>query len=214
MRGKVAVVSLNFNSKRITPAYAGKRLPERFNFLVSPDHPRLCGEKYMGVIHYIVKNGSPPPMRGKVVDVTALTQEAGITPAYAGKSPDSDISFFEIWDHPRLCGEKGIPYDRDEIMHGSPPPMRGKVAGDLPCRLPSRITPAYAGKSSFSSGEELEHWDHPRLCGEKILSQEASSEDIGSPPPMRGKGLHCGQCPKYRRITPAYAGKSGFRAFP
>ena len=85
-------------------------------------------------------------MRGKVVDVTALTQEAGITPAYAGKSPDSDISFFEIWDHPRLCGEKGIPYDRDEIMHGSPPPMRGKAVCIRRCSCSGGITPAYAGK--------------------------------------------------------------------
>ena len=94
-------------------------------------------------------------------------------------------------------------------MHGSPPPMRGKVAGDLPCRLPSRITPAYAGKSSFSSGEELEHWDHPRLCGEKILSQEASSEDIGSPPPMRGKVTGYLNERMIDGITPAYAGKRG-----
>ena len=149
MRGKVAVVSLNFNSKRITPAYAGKRLPERFNFLVSPDHPRLCGEKSVNIVVLFRMIGSPPPMRGKVYGCDSLYCEKWITPAYAGKSPDSDISFFEIWDHPRLCGEKGIPYDRDEIMHGSPPPMRGKVAGDLPCRLPSRITPAYAGKRSY-----------------------------------------------------------------
>ena len=45
--------------------------------------------------------------------------------------------------------------------------MRGKVPC-LVCSLhTSRITPAYAGKSLFSSVNlRMEH-NHPRLCGEK-----------------------------------------------
>ena len=31
------------------------------------------------------------------------------------------------------------------------------------------ITPAYAGKSRAGIRYEVEHRDHPRLCGEKVI---------------------------------------------
>ena len=45
--------------------------------------------------------------------------------------------------------------------------MRGKVRETLHIINNYGITPAYAGKSSFSLGDKLERGDHPRLCGEK-----------------------------------------------
>ena len=54
------------------------------------DHPRLCGEKrqpeHTGG-HLI---GSPPPMRGKAVQLDFARPLKGITPAYAGKSDAYD----------------------------------------------------------------------------------------------------------------------------
>ena len=92
---------------------------------------------------------------------------------------------------------------------GSPPPMRGKVvplgvvtvlsritpayAGKSsqdystePFRL--RITPAYAGKSAVPLGTDQMRRDHPRLCGEKQHPMAMWFPMTGSPPPMRGKG--------------------------
>ena len=71
-----------------------------------------------------------------------------------------------------------------------------------------RITPAYAGKSFSVRIPEYHRADHPRLCGEKRVSILMQKFEMGSPPPMRGKG-----CPRLDtcdigRITPAYAGKS------
>ena len=71
----------------------------------------------------------------------------GITPAYAGKSPQNQLFRKRPQDHPRVCGEK----IRQMIVHplhgGSPPRMRGKAHG-LPSLLRDvGITPAYAGKS-------------------------------------------------------------------
>ncbi len=86
--------------------------------------------------------------------------------------------------------------------------MRGKAPQGLPHGANFRITPAYAGKSHVGDRVLLREEDHPRLCGEKILSQEASSEDIGSPPPMRGKAAATPETRSSTRITPAYAGKS------
>ena len=93
-----------------------------------------------------------------------------------------------MWkDHPRLCGEKpfGI------------------------CRLhtPSRITPAYAGKSGAGAALMIGGEDHPRLCGEKLITGGNSGVGLGSPPPMRGKVVDTRSKPCRVGITPAYAGK-------
>ena len=85
--------------------------------------------------------------------------------------------------------------------------MRGKVCYRRLEYAKKRITPAYAGKSTLTASIWLLASDHPRLCGEKALTVSTMLFQIGSPPPMRGKGnwrcrrlSGCG-------ITPAYAGK-------
>ena len=45
--------------------------------------------------------------------------------------------------------------------------MRGKVIKIADFYGVSRITPAYAGKSQFTTTPNREYRDHPRLCGEK-----------------------------------------------
>ena len=87
MRGKVGCAFVFKAWRGITPAYAGKSLcslPQR--------------------VHRI---GSPPPMRGKVVDFDHVIAENRITPAYAGKSESRMKLLPGSGDHPRLCGEKG-----------------------------------------------------------------------------------------------------------
>ena len=86
--------------------------------------------------------------------------------------------------------------------------MRGKAAGHQQHGYGSRITPAYAGKSSLLLCDNRLIKDHPRLCGEKNTALNISLGPVGSPPPMRGKGSFCFWCRVKDRITPAYAGKS------
>ena len=91
---------------RITPAYAGKRAALANCRPCSQDHPRLCGEKSLGLTVYLHVSGSPPPMRGKADDGRPERRSYGITPAYAGKSAPSNTDKERYTDHPRLCGEK------------------------------------------------------------------------------------------------------------
>ena len=86
-----------------------------------------------------------------------------VSPAYAGKSPARFSSPRRCRDHPRVCGEKFVQF-----------PL---------FLLPSRITPAYAGKRC------------PRSS--RLPAQS------GSPPHVRGKGC----CSAGSGITPACAGK-------
>ena len=92
--------------------------------------------------------------------------------------------------------------------------MRGKVRRIRKNLTAWRITPAYAGKSSVVFSESLNIEDHPRLCGEKDLLPWFTDPPLGSPPPMRGKGLLRYGNVDVHGITPAYAGKSsGFHRF-
>ena len=70
----------------ITPAYAGKSSDRQKCRRAYQDHPRLCGEKFRPILKNLSYLGSPPPMRGKVHEVSAPNGYVGITPAYAGKS--------------------------------------------------------------------------------------------------------------------------------
>ena len=113
--------------------------------------------------------------------------------------------------------------------------MRGKESYKLVDVGKDGITPAYAGKSwthdSFClliedhprlCGEKfifkllnsVHNQDHPRLCGEKYSNIETCVSNMGSPPPMRGKGTFIEYGNVKFRITPAYAGKSCLAILP
>ena len=98
------------------------------------------------------------------------------------------------------------------IHLGSPPRMRGKVAFCVFFGYCTWITPAYAGKSESAGHHPGQHWDHPRVCGEKRCIIHIFHHYIGSPPRMRGKDTSKNPTDKGARITPAYAGKSATAA--
>ena len=152
------------------------------------DHPRVCGEKLAWRPHFLAVYGSPPRMRGKGADQPIAGQVGGITPAYAGKSPETLPVLPAFWDHPRVCGEKRCRFLILVPVFGSPPRMRGKDRQ----------------KSRKFSGVV----DHPRVCGEKPLLTSRSKTHPGSPPRMRGKDHLGAKWGLIFGITPAYAGKS------
>ena len=106
VRGKAPILSRSDTEGRITPACAGKSR-RRFRLLVQyQDHPRMCGEKKIGVLIRTRPTGSPPHVRGKVGFIVFVQTAIGITPAYAGKRRRSRQFSSRAEDHPRVCGEK------------------------------------------------------------------------------------------------------------
>ena len=85
-------------------------------------------------------------MRGKEKICKCYNRIPGITPAYAGKSNICILRPCWIRDHPRLCGEKPSALSDQNLVPGSPPPMRGKVTVQCDAMDHGGITPAYAGK--------------------------------------------------------------------
>ena len=68
----------------------------------------MCGEKMMKAGSNCAMLGSPPRMRGKVLEITAYSLRKGITPAYAGKRRKTGHQNHDAEDHPRVCGEKSL----------------------------------------------------------------------------------------------------------
>ena len=167
MRGKALENGGGSLDVRITPACAGKRERHRPGTRPDKDHPRVCGEKSKTKDTAAYTPGSPPHVRGKATRRCILQQLRGITPACAGKSRSL--------------------HARSSASLGSPPRMRGKGLFVRACDFCFRITPAYAGKSVSHCAYCICDWDHPRVCGEKLVSSVIDFPSVG--------------------ITPAYAGK-------
>ena len=74
------------------------------------------------------------------------------------------------------------------VWVGSPPHVRGKEAHNAGDGAVHRITPAYAGKRTGPEKDAPRRWDHPRVCGEKLMNRVKHIDP--------------------HRITPACAGKS------
>ena len=151
-------------------------------------------------------------MRGKAWGALLTATKFGITPAYAGKSACTQIIVTHGRDHPRVCGEKYKTEFFDVTATGSPPRMRGKGIKRCAHANQTGITPAYAGKRKNVEYQLSKSRDHPRVCGEKLLSPFRIWACLGSPPRMRGKDETALAAPGWYRITPAYAGKREIRS--
>ena len=169
MRGKVRIHITQSFHRGITPAYAGKRCPWGSPRWLVWDHPRVCGEKLDTSMVTARWSGSPPRMRGKADAQWQGVAQKGITPAYAGKSNQNGRKNEVGRDHPRVCGEKVSQCGGRWRIQGSPPRMRGKAPIVVLLNRFVGITPAYAGKSIGMQVRELRYWDHPRVCGEKMI---------------------------------------------
>ena len=73
-----------------------------------------------------IHKGSPPHARGKGYMQYDGRNSAGITPACAGKSQQTDKIFPPTEDHPRMRGEKDLQLKAECQQEGSPPHARGK----------------------------------------------------------------------------------------
>ena len=128
-------------------------------------------------------------MRGKDDIYWMAYHKVRITPAHAGKSISPAGLKGKHKDHPRTCGEKAKFLHHIDKKRGSPPHMRGKADFRTTSTRSVRITPAHAGKRSFSDFSRLSAEDHPRTCGEKFRGYVNAHARAGSPPHMRGKAV-------------------------
>ena len=147
VRGKLFLCWRTSRTCGITPAGAGKT-PHPIRSLRSlQDHPRRCGENPMRATAAANDAGSPPQVRGKLLNKRHCGCKIRITPAGAGKTSQINRTVMLSWDHPRRCGENIVHVAHVHAGGGSPPQVRGKHKEAQNELFWTRITPAGAGKT-------------------------------------------------------------------
>ena len=131
----------------ITPAGAGKTFVNSFILLILWDHPRRCGENETKNRADIIRDGSPPQVRGKPLNSSGGSGKSRITPAGAGKTFTAAKRTRFEQDHPRRCGENFACGAGGDVIKGSPPQVRGKPISSTVTFTMCGITPAGAGKT-------------------------------------------------------------------
>ena len=131
--------------ERITPAYAGTTKVTVFTISLSTDHPRIRGDHSIFQHSIAYYGGSPPHTRGPLRPISRNVWYPRITPAYAGTTTDDGKNGTVLWDHPRIRGDHPSPFERKEVLMGSPPHTRGPRNAEPAIAPPTGITPAYAG---------------------------------------------------------------------
>ncbi len=131
-------------------------------------HPRACGEEETPLRFRVLRRGSSPRLRGRVMAVCLVGVIGGVIPAPAGKSHLQLRPRRLDEGHPRACGEEPVAGDRWRCRCGSSPRLRGR--GIPACRRMRRprVIPAPAGKSGSPRRWRLYMAGHPRACGEEF----------------------------------------------
>ena len=114
------------NGLGLIPAYAGKTFGVPIGYLLSPAHPRVCGENLFSTQPDSAPSGSSPRMRGKRGLIASLCYYRRLIPAYAGKTGEYVHTVEFNTAHPRVCGENVVIDHGDGHRTGSSPRMRGK----------------------------------------------------------------------------------------
>ena len=154
------------------------------------------------------QSGSSPRMRGTQRQRLHGAGDLGIIPAHAGNTIQGITGEPYERDHPRACGEHALAENKNIVIRGSSPRMRGTRVDDGLDHRRRGIIPAHAGNTYWTRWAGLPNADHPRACGEHHLRQERAGCHRGSSPRMRGTrrmGFHHGLG---LGIIPAHAGNT------
>ena len=152
--------------------------------------------------------GSPPHTRGIQGYRKTRHLPSGITPAHAGNTAITQVSWPSPRDHPRTRGEYSAAYPFSSYKRGSPPHTRGIPAFFRAYLNQKGITPAHAGNTGNRRKWQALSRDHPRTRGEYQKDWHRPIDRMGSPPHTRGIRLRLWTLRQRVGITPAHAGNT------
>ncbi len=206
VRGTAAKWAMEKGEMRIIPACAGNGSWPAGGSLAAPDHPRVCGERFIARDASPISRGSSPRVRGTGFWPCRDSPEGRIIPACAGNGCHRRNGGCLAADHPRVCGERKAQRMSERSASGSSPRVRGTAVrlgldGDR-----SRIIPACAGNGASRSRMVLGKTDHPRVCGERPSRISSRRFRCGSSPRVRGTDVTAASAHAASRIIPACAG--------
>ena len=193
---------------RITPACAGRTSFRQSLCTSQRDHPRSRGKDAILNIITNELEGSPPLAREGHSEERFHTKEAGITPAFAGRTYFFADSVYISQDHPRMCGKDYLLLNNLARNIGSPPHVREGLQETVEEVAETGITPACAGRTQTMKMPTRLFQDHPRMCGKDSEGRFKASAELGSPPHVREGPFLFLLLQRSSRITPACAGRT------
>ena len=110
---------------RFIPAPAGNTSAESTTVMVSPVHPRACGEHAFVNSTRDSSSGSSPRLRGTLLLLTGASGVSRFIPAPAGNTDGIDPGRPVVAVHPRACGEHQVVQVARGRRGGSSPRLRG-----------------------------------------------------------------------------------------
>ena len=125
VRGALAERSAKLGVHGIIPACAGSTHHTCHAAAMRWDHPRMCGEHLEPSPVQNSTAGSSPHVRGAQSIWNWLRSNVGIIPACAGSTNHAGSRSVFVGDHPRMCGEHACRRNRNLLLDGSSPHVRG-----------------------------------------------------------------------------------------
>ena len=208
MRGTLTSCGRDASEIGIIPAHAGNTPFSSGSMVTFRDHPRACGEHLSMRIQFPLQRGSSPRMRGTHAGVWVDDSQVGIIPAHAGNTANHWLTPDMLGDHPRACGEHSCEMSVLSTSAGSSPRMRGTPVWRHADEIGRGIIPAHAGNTCSSTPIPHAPRDHPRACGEHGSPVDATGDQQGSSPRMRGTPVTGFAWGAGNGIIPAHAGNT------
>ena len=155
----------------LIPAWAGKTDLGEVAHECRRAHPRVGGENYATRRNPANPTGSSPRGRGKPGGLELQKRQAGLIPAWAGKTSFAGPFNGKDGAHPRVGGENRVFIVRSFHAWGSSPRGRGKRIGHCWPDSGVGLIPAWAGKTKPSPPPHPGERAHPRVGGENTTSR-------------------------------------------
>ena len=198
---------------RFIPAFAGNTAPRTSVVILTPVHPRVCGEHQHSYADADVIAGSSPRLRGTRTDPRRTGFPPRFIPAFAGNTIRAGSASRPPAVHPRVCGEHNVTHKKYAEKCGSSPRLRGTRRPATEHRLDQRFIPAFAGNTANRPGGSGPPPVHPRVCGEHGPCCSGNERPCGSSPRLRGTPATTATYSSRWRFIPAFAGNTpGCRA--
>ena len=90
-------------------------------------------------------------------------------------------------DHPHACGDKLSFLSSSGTYTGSSPCVWGQVEQSKYYTTQARIIPMRVGTSAQGCRLNLNRWDHPHACGDKLTDFYKKAKSLGSSPCVWGQ---------------------------
>ena len=193
---------------RFIPACAGNARAARMRLRPMAVHPRMRGERCVGVGFVPINDGSSPHARGTLHHLAVCLPGVRFIPACAGNARGAPRQSAPGAVHPRMRGERLRPHIRAGPAVGSSPHARGTRNSAVFVFGDSRFIPACAGNAFRRVPAVGRDTVHPRMRGERqrwvincVRASGSSPHARGTPGDALFQFLDC-------RFIPACAGNA------